>query len=215
MEPVQANAEQSAASAAKAPGAPQAPVTLEALRDAINAQGLKFNQLLNAFQESDERLATAEQNLREMQALVRDMSLRPQGAVSGAGGPIAGTDVQVQLTQLAADVADLKSRPVGAVTVAEQKKISDASMRRESQAHQGDRMVYHSDPQRAKVAIVVATDAELKAAKLAGYHESLEIAARFGLAPDVTKLEQTDPQAFQAQLWARMEQIKKGMFKVA
>lgn len=194
------------------------PVTLETLRDALNAQGERFNQLLAAYQATDERVAQLEMSVREVQAFQRESVLRPAPVdipASGLGGATMTGDVQVVLNQILADIQALKERPLGAATVAEQKKLGDAALRRESQAHQGDRMMYHRDPGHAKVAIVVATDAEARDAALNGYCDTLELAARAGLTPEVTALETKDPQGFTKHLYARMELIKKGMFKVA
>lgn len=171
-----------------------APVTLEMLRDAINAQGLKFNQLLEAFQEHDGRLTQIEASLREVQAVQRDAALNGGTALAGVGP---------QLQQMLADIADLKARPVPALMASELKQAQATALVRESKAHQGDRMMYHRDPAHAKPGIVVRSDAEERKAVIDGYFPSLRDAALAGLpaeAPD-------------ADVLARMEAIKKGMFK--
>lgn len=173
-------------------------VTIKELRDAINARGLKFNELLEAFQGHDERLTQIEHAVREVQAVQRDAALNGGGAAAGA---LAGVGPQLQ--QILADIADLKARPVPALMASELKQAQQTALVREAKAHQGDRMMYHSNPAHPKPGIVVRTDAEERAAVIDGYLPNLRDAALAGLKAD----------APEADVLARMEAIKKGMFK--
>lgn len=183
-------------------GAGGGTITLEMLREKINEVLELCNGTADAIQSVNQKLGAMDNRLGAAEQRIQQIVTQP-------AGPGLGVDIHKLLERIEA----LELRPSGPMNPQQAQAAAQAAMAREAKMHAGDRMMYHSDPKHHRVARVVTSDAEAKAAAREGYHLELREAAQAGLPKEIA--ESKDTQAREQAILARMEELKRAVIRPA